>query len=282
MSISSKKFAQLEIILNQPITKINSISTGLNKAYQAKLADGSQVFIKTQPYSNDLLIKEAKELSLLGQFIRVPQVIYVDKVCLVLEWIQTNDTQANQILLAQQLAILHQQTGQTFGFEFDNKIGTTPQINAVGKNIDNWANFYWDYRLKPQIDLAYQNQSLSEQLYQDLLKIKPQLSHLLPDEVTPVLLHGDLWSGNVIYSKTEAVFIDCACYYGHSEADLALTRMFGGFSSDFYQTYHHIHPKQVGFEKRQSLYQLYHYLNHVNLFGSGYLSGVNSCVKALF
>ena len=95
-------------------------------------------------------------------------------------------------------------------------------------------------------------------------------------------MHGDLWSGNVLGSKDSTYFIDNpACYYGHSESDLALANMFGGFGNDFFQIYFQTHPKQPDFEKRQYLYQLYHYLNHTNLFGTGYLSGVNNCVAGI-
>jgi len=99
--------------------------------------------------------------------------------------------------------------------------------------------------------------------------------------IKPSLLHGDLWSGNVICGINGPVFIDTSCYYGHSEADLALTYMFGGFSNDFYRSYEVYNPLESGYKQRKPIYMLYHYLNHLNIFGRSYHSGVLSCTNQI-
>lgn len=272
----------LEKILASKIVNTGALSSGLNTVFKADLVDGSSVFIKQQKTANDLFIKEGKELSLLGQFINTPKVIYADEFYLVLEYLSASGSGLNQLDLGEQLAKLHQQKQHFFGFDFDNKIGTTPQYNAVNKKIANWREFYWDYRLLLQINLAKQNNLLSSDVANKLLSLKSTLKDLLPIDISPVLLHGDLWSGNALAVANKAYFIDPACYYGHNEADLALTYMFGGFGADFYSAYHKQHPPTNGFDKRKYLYMLYHYLNHLNLFGSSYLGGVKQCLTALF
>ena len=248
--------------LHQSIQSQIPYSTGLNSAYKLVLADGSKVFIKYQKKADELLLKEAKELQLLEQFIKVPEILYSDEYNLILSFIET-DHSSNWVDVGKQLARLHNQEHNYFGFEFDNKIGSTPQNNAVDKQIDNWSEFYWHYRLKPQIELANKSGYLSQVLLQSLNRLASLLALWLPSNIKPVLLHGDLWSGNVLCSKDTAYFIDPACYYGHSEMDLALANMFGGFGTDFFQTYHQVHPRQPDFNQRQYLYQLYHYLNLV-------------------
>ena len=273
-------------IFKQKIIRTQSLSTGLNQADKLTLADGSVYFVKSQDKPNDLLIKEGKELALLSRFVNVPQVIFSDEYCLVLEYLQTNkdsissaevEPLTHQVKLGKILAHLHTQKMPFFGFEFDNKIGTTTQFNLTGKACENWSEFYWKYRLLPQINWA--KSQLNSNLYQALLNLEVQLSTVLSADIKPVLLHGDLWSGNVLFVNSKPYLIDPACYYGHSEADLALTYMFGGFSTDFYQAYHQIHPKKDDFEARKYLYMLYHYLNHLNLFGQSYLSGVRQCLN---
>jgi len=103
----------------------------------------------------------------------------------------------------------------------------------------------------------------------------------LSNSIIPSLLHGDLWSGNIISGINGPVFIDTSCYYGHSEADLALTYMFGGFSNDFYRSYEVYSPLESGSEQRKPIYMLYHYLNHLNIFGRSYHPGVLSCTNQI-
>ncbi|HAO53035.1 MAG TPA: fructosamine kinase, partial [Gammaproteobacteria bacterium] len=227
--------AHIEQHLGLSIINKQSVSTGLFSAYQVTLSNGNTVFVKYQSHPNQQLINEGRELALLGRTIHTPTVLGSCEHCLILEWIDTTQNANMQSQMGLALANLHQNTGDYFGFEFDNKIGKTPQPNGVGQNIDNWADFYWEYRLLHQITLAHQNTLISQTDYQQLLQVKDILPNLLDNTIKPTLLHGDLWSGNVLSGKNHPYFIDTASYYGHREIDFALTFMFGGFDNDFYQ-----------------------------------------------
>ncbi|KAA0444240.1 MAG: fructosamine kinase family protein, partial [Candidatus Thioglobus sp.] len=258
----------IESHLNQQVASKQSVGTGLFSAYKITLESGQKVFIKTQDNPNQQLINEGRELSLLTQIIHTPKVLASSENCLILEWIDTGKNPNTQVQMGFELAKLHQNNSSYFGFEFDNKIGQTPQPNAVGKKIVDWAEFYWQYRLLHQIKIAQQKKLLSQTECQQLLQLEGVLPSLLDGDIKPTLLHGDLWSGNIISGKNHPYFIDTASYYGHREADFALTFMFGGFSDAFYQSYQNHYPFDEGFEKRKPLYMLYHYLNHLNIFGN--------------
>jgi fructosamine-3-kinase len=272
---------RIEKHLDRRVINKKSVSTGLFEAYKVTLDNNNKVFIKYQSIANQNLIHEGKELSLLGKSVHTPTVLGSCENCLILEWIETAYNPKMQSQMGTELAKLHQNTSNCFGFEFDNKIGQTPQYNGIGQNIDNWAYFYWVYRLQPQIALAYQNTLISQTEYQQLLQIKTILPSLLGNTIKPVLLHGDLWSGNVLSGEKQPYFIDTASYYGHREIDFALTFMFGGFDDDFYQSYNESYPLDSGFNERKPLYMLYHYLNHLNIFGSGYHANVIRCANQL-
>ena len=267
--------------LGLEIVSRHNIGTGLFEAYQLSLSDGRSVFAKYQTQANNELINEGRELALLGQFVATPKVLASDQQVLILEWIETAHNPNIQQQLGKQLATLHQQHQAYFGFEFDNKIGQTPQHNAPGLNITDWVEFYWQYRLKLQIELAEKNGYLRQNDIELLLKVENELDRLLAFEIQPSLLHGDLWSGNFLSGKHQPYLIDTASYYGHREADLALTFIFGGFSREFYQSYQQHYPLEAGFEARKPLYMLYHYLNHLNLFGSGYHASTLNCARQL-
>lgn len=277
MSVES----HIEQHLNQQVIVKQSVSTGLFEAYQVVLSDNSKIFIKYQSHSNRQLIDEGEELILLGKTIHTPMVLASCEKCLILEWIDTIKNPNMQSQMGVALANLHQNHHQYFGFHIDNKIGQTPQLNAVGQNINNWSYFFWEYRLLYQIELAHQNKQIDQFEYQQLLKIKDKLPSLLGDKITPVLLHGDLWSGNVLSGENHPYFIDTASYYGHREIDFSLTFMFGGFDDNFYQSYNKAYPLDSGFDRRKPLYMLYHYLNHLNIFGRGYHGHVMDCVKTI-
>ena len=166
------------------------------------------------------------------------------------------------------LASMHRHTASQFGWHRDNTIGSTPQVNDQS---DNWIEFYRDHRLRFQYQLA------ADHGFGHLLKRGELLMSRLDQFFTdyhpqPSLLHGDLWSGNYAISETgQPVIFDPAVYYGDREADLAMTELFGGFSSQFYSAYNDNYPLDAGYKTRKILYNLYHILNHLNLFGGGYL-----------
>jgi protein-ribulosamine 3-kinase len=170
--------------------------------------------------------------------------------------------------LGTQLARLHRHSGSHYGWHRDNTIGSTPQINTPN---DDWLFFWRERRLGYQLRLAAQQgyggalQRRGERLLNDLGRVLA--GHAPP----PSLLHGDLWSGNhAALRDGRPVIFDPACYYGDREADLAMTELFGGFSSGFYAAYRDHYPLDEGYRLRKTLYNLYHVLNHLNLFGGGY------------
>lgn len=172
--------------------------------------------------------------------------------------------------LGRMLAHAHRKPGPRFGWARDNYIGLTPQKNDW---CDDWAEFWRERRLRPQIDLARRNGL-------DVPLVDPR-TFLDEHQPAPSLLHGDLWSGNAGFTKDGPVVFDPAVYYGDREADLAMTELFGGFPREFYRAYNETFALDAGYEKRKHLYNLYHLLNHVNLFGGGYLGQAKSCLRLL-
>ena len=242
---------------------------------------GLSIFAKYQDIENNNLINQASELVLLSESMNTPKVLGFSKNCLLLEWIETSRNSNHQAEIGKVLANLHKHTNQYFGFDYDNTIGEMPQYNAANQSITSWSYFFWEYRLFFQIKYALKNNLITSKEYKKLLLIKSKLENLLTISIKPSLLHGDFWSGNVIIGRNSPVFIDTSCYYGHSEADLALTYMFGGFSNDFYRSYEVYSPLESGYEQRKQIYMLYHYLNHLNIFGRSYHPGVLSCTNQI-
>jgi len=168
------------------------------------------------------------------------------------------------------LAAAHRKPGPRFGWQRDNYIGSTPQANGW---CDDWAEFWRERRLRPQLELARSKGfDLGKIALEELLiKHKPQ----------PSLLHGDLWSGNAGFTASGPVVFDPAVYYGDREADLAMTELFGGFPREFYGGYEEVFALSPEYQTRKHLYNLYHLLNHLNLFGGGYLGQVKATLRLL-
>lgn len=232
---------------------------------------------------SDMFAREAKGLDLLRQTdaLHIPQVIghgqHLDKSYLILEYVDPG-TPANGYweTLGQSLAVLHSHTQPLFGLHFDNYIGALPQTNTL---TANGLDFFFEHRLLPQAGLAFYKDLLSKSTYDALFRLRNRLPDLIPNE-RPALLHGDLWSGNVLVNEDgQPALIDPAVYYGFREAELAFTKLFAGFDSRFYDAYNEAFPLQDGFEERVAIYNLYPLLVHVNLFGSGYVSGVERILK---
>lgn len=179
------------------------------------------------------------------------------------------------IRFGKSFADLHRFKGSTFGFYEDNFIGRNVQLNlADGMERSSWSDFYFNMRLLPQYKMAKKNQYITSEMKSCFMKLESKIGTLLKDSTeAPCLLHGDLWGGNFIANKeNEVVLIDPAVYYGHREADLAMTKLFGGFPDSFYAAYQEEYPLPPGWEYREGLYKLYHVMNHLNIFGQGYLS----------
>ncbi len=179
--------------------------------------------------------------------------------------------------LGQQLAAMHQITNpQGFGWHRNNTIGATPQQNQWG---EDWAAFWRDRRLGPQFELAHARGGRFPRRDQLMGAIPRLLKDHLPQ---PALLHGDLWSGNAaVTTAGEPVIFDPATYYGDRETDLAMTELFGRFPTAFYQAYEAAAPTDTGYSQRKVLYNLYHILNHFNLFGGSYASQANRMIDQI-
>lgn len=173
--------------------------------------------------------------------------------------------------LARMLSTLHRNTGPRFGWQNDNWIGLAPQKNGWR---EDWIGFYRDFRLLPQLAKA----NLTREAEPLLRNLDAFFANYNP---LPSLLHGDLWSGNVGFTAQGPVIFDPAVYYGDREADLAMTELFGGFAQEFYSSYDELFPLDPGYRIRKHLYNLYHLLNHLNLFGSGYRGQVEATLGLL-
>ncbi|MEI6269731.1 MAG: fructosamine kinase family protein [Methylococcaceae bacterium] len=250
---------------------------GTDKAYFVKLNNADLISMFEAEFAG---LQELEKT----QSVRVP----VPVVCgttaghsfLVLENLELGrSNKASERLLGQQLALMHQQQQPYFGWHRDNTIGSTLQINHPS---NDWLTFWREQRLEFQLKLAANKgyngtlQSQGESLCSDMAAL---FEHYRPQ---PSLLHGDLWAGNVGVDKQGCpVIFDPACYYGDREADLAMTELFGGFSQDFYAAYQAVWPLDDGYGVRKTLYNLHHILNHLNLFGGGYLRQAESMMAIL-
>jgi protein-ribulosamine 3-kinase len=257
----------------------------ISAAWRLDTANGA-VFLKTGPASAyDMFSAEAEGLEALAApgVIRVPGVIASgtsgDSAFVALEWLDLGRTTRDaEVRLGAQLAALHRNTADAFGWHRDNTIGLTPQHND---RSDDWVGFFRDHRLGFQLRLAAENGftgALQEQGARLLKRLPVFFESCLPE---PSLLHGDLWGGNWACCDGEPVIFDPAVYYGDRETDLAMTRLFGGFGRAFYDAYESAWPLSAGHRQRNDLYQLYHVLNHLNLFGSGYLGRAQDLIQRL-
>lgn len=252
----------------------------IGQSYCAE-AEGRRIFVKTtaQPMPSDFFMKEADGLQLLKKhgLKNVPEVLMVDEEVLVLEWIEPGPKNSNTMALAGvALAELHRQPQPFFGLDDNNYIGSLPQPNG---RYDSWAECYFHSKLWPAATEAHRRGHLVPTVLADLENLYKILPELLPDE-KPSLLHGDLWGGNLMASTDgRPYFIDPAVYFGHREVDIAMTMLFGGFDSLFYQAYYEVYPLLSDFRKRIPLYKLYPLLVHAALFGMSYQADCVDCIR---
>jgi protein-ribulosamine 3-kinase len=233
----------------------------------------------------DMLATEANGLTLLRNtgVLDVPEVIGVYEAgnlqCIAMTAIEpgqkSNDYWKE---LGRGLANLHKVTSPFFGLAYDNYIGSLPQCNTQSSS---WKEFLIHHRFEKQLALAERSRFVDAGLRNDFEILYRRLDEMLNEE-RPSLLHGDLWSGNIMTNhKGLPALIDPAVYFGHREVDLAMSRLFGGFDRTFYDAYSDIFPLEPGWKERCEIYTLYPLLVHVNLFGGAYLSQVRSVLKKL-
>jgi fructosamine-3-kinase len=239
-------------------------------AWSLRIGD-ARYFVKAAPRrSTAMLDAEADGLRALAPRITVPKVCAQgnagDTAFLALSWLELWHGSLGEAL-GRALAALHRAPqGMRYGWARDNFIGGTPQVNGW---YEDWASFFRDRRLAPQFELARSN-GLGLRNDDAVLAAVPKLLEHAP---TPALLHGDLWSGNAgTLREGEPAVFDPAVYIGDREADLAMTRLFGGFDASFYRAYESEWPLPPGHEARRDVYNLYHVMNHLNLFGASYLT----------
>jgi fructosamine-3-kinase len=275
----------LEAILKESVVTSASVGGGcIANSQLVKTSSGKHYFLKSgcQP---GLFQNEANGLLELqkANCIRVPKVLHVEENFLLLEAIETGSKKADfWQSFGEKMARLHQYTNSYFGFYENNFIGATPQLNkATSEEKEDWTSFYFNKRLLFQYKLAEKNGYTTPEFSRAFEKIEKSIESILAGSEEPAsLLHGDLWSGNYLVDHLgEPVIIDPAVYYGHREADLAMTRLFGGYPEVFYEAYNVAFPLQHGHEYRLNIYLLYHVMNHLNLFGSGYFQQALSFMK---
>jgi fructosamine-3-kinase len=266
--------------------RVSAVGGGcINEGYCLQQREGPQYFVKlNQAALVGMFAAEAAGLTQMAQTqtLTIPRPICwgqaEDNSYLVLEWLDfEGGSRQGWAAMGTQLAGMHRSvSGQGFGWQQNNTIGATPQANDW---LADWAEFWQQRRIGPQLSMAQQRGGKFP-LGERLLAAIPEI--LADHHPQPSLVHGDLWSGNAaIAVGSLPVIFDPAPYYGDREVDLAMTHLFGSFPAQFYQAYEAAWPLPQGHQRRQTLYNLYHILNHFNLFGGGYGSQANRMIEQL-
>jgi fructosamine-3-kinase len=278
-AISQQTNSELELI------NYRSIGGGcINQAYELK-GKNISYFVKlntaSQVHTFEGECLGLKQMSMTNTIIVPKPICYGisgNNSYLVLEYFNlgSGNTSSWQ-LMGRKLALLHQtKVEQPFGWHLNNTIGSTPQINDF---MEKWADFFAEKRIGYQLKLANRRGGNFQNIQQIIDKVRWSLS---PHHPSPSLLHGDLWSGNVGFTDTgEGIIFDPACYYGDREVDIAMTELFGGFPSAFYDGYNQQWCLDQDYQQRKNIYNLYHILNHFNLFGGGYESQAKRMIQQI-
>ncbi len=268
------------------VKETRSVGGGcINQGYKIQSLD-RQYFVKLNQASLvEMFVAEALGLKQMHQTqtLTIPYPVCwgtVGNSCyIVLEWLELGGRSNSEAWskMGRQLAQMHQQgTSDRFGWKMNNTIGSTPQINTW---MDNWGDFFAEQRIGYQLRLAKTRGGNFPDTNQVIAAVK---EHLADREPVASIVHGDLWSGNAsVTVEGEPVIFDPATYYGDRETDIAMTELFGGFPQSFYQGYNQQWELDSGYKKRKNIYNLYHILNHFNLFGGGYGSQANSMIRKI-
>ncbi len=264
----------------EPIGELIPVSGGdINYSYKVQSKSGP-IFVKYQAKAPEKWFEvEVEGLNILGKHVPIPNVLFQTRNLLALDCLEaTAKSEKMERRLAMHLAAIHSQEQDFFGWNRDNYIGHLAQSNSPSVS---GSEFYAEQRLLPLAKQALQMGLMTAADVQKVSKLCERLEHILPKE-NPVLLHGDLWAGNVFFGENEVYLIDPAVYYGYRETDIAMTMLFGGFSAAFYDEYNNLAPLSEGWKERMLLFQIYPLLVHLLLFGSGYHGQVMHAVKRYF
>jgi fructosamine-3-kinase len=288
MNLPTALIEAIVTAVGTPIAAVKPVGGGdISSAARVDWADGRQAFVKWRSDGPaGLFTAERRGLERLrsANALRVPEVLAQSEAThdspafILMTWLERGAERPGVAeALGQGLAALHRVTHDAYGLDHDNFIGANPQPN---QSAADWVTFFHEQRLGFQMELAGRNGYLSSTRARRLAKLLARLSDWLPSDPPASLLHGDLWGGNwLVTAAGEPALIDPAVYYGHREADLAFTELFGGFSGAFYAAYNQAWPLEPGYQERRDLYNLYHLLNHLNLFGEGYGGSVDSILR---
>ncbi|MEJ2263662.1 MAG: fructosamine kinase family protein [Anaerolineales bacterium] len=247
----------------------------INNGLILKTKSGATFFVKINQHApSDMFAREAEGLAALAipDGPQVPAPLIFGEQFILLEDLEPAERSRDYwIQFGHRLAALHNHMNSQFGFDHDNYIGSTPQPNPWTKN--GYA-FFSEHRLLFQAKLAVRQGLLDNENARKVRDLAARLPQLVPDQPAS-LIHGDLWGGNAMTDERGSpVIIDPAAHYGWAEAELAMTTLFGSFPEKFYSAYQEVRPLAPGYQGRFPLYNLYHLLNHLNLFGRAYLSRV--------
>lgn len=271
--------------LGTPVRRTKRLGGGsINDAFEVLFEDGAELFVKTNANPPAGMFEaEARGLRWLedAKSIRVPRVVSLSDTkpaYLALELLTPGQRSTTfDETLGRSLAALHASGAPSFGLDHDNFIGRLHQSNRAA---DDWAAFYWNSRLEPQLRMASDRGLIDAGTQASFGALEPILGDRVGAREPPSRLHGDLWGGNLHADATgEPALIDPAVYGGHREIDLAMMRLFGGFGERVFAAYDEAWPLGPGASQRVSLYQLYPLLVHVNLFGGSYLGSVRRAVS---
>ena len=277
---------RIESILNGKITSVIPVPGGdINRAFRISVGhDNFFIKINSSAKFPDMFRKEARGLQLLrdADGLHIPQVIAFEEVddttFLLMEFLHPGNRSPHYWRdMGRGLATIHNTTAPVFGLEESNYIGSLVQQNTQHWS---WADFFVQERITPMIKRAHDHHLISKKLEQQFNSFMSKAGEIFPLEA-PALLHGDLWIGNQIPDASgNPCLIDPAVYFGLRETDIAMTRLFGHFSTEFYHAYNEIFPLQAGWEERMDYYNLYPLLVHLNLFGSSYLPQIEDILEA--
>lgn len=275
--------SKIEQITACTILRASRLSGGMiGQVYRIELQNGEKLVAKISDEKNATLDIEGRMLQYLNDHsqLPVPGVIHSEKSLLLITHIDNDGGISNSVQqdAAQHIAALHQMTAEQYGLEFDTLIGPIHQPNPQSTR---WIPFFREQRLLYMADIAHEAQTLSRELRKRVDNLANQLDNLLPEPTQASLIHGDLWSGNILANRGKvAGFIDPAIYYADREMELAYTTLFGTFSEVFFNKYQEWHPLESEFfSVRRHIYNLYPLLVHVRLFGGGYARQVDSILN---